>query len=309
MTATLLRRAAASRLLPAMLALAVPALAGAQDTPAAGSSILTGRVLDSAGAPIAGAGVRIPRLERAATADSTGRYRFEALPTGRVTIVGEAPGFSGKRVDVTIPASGTVEESFSLLPNARVLANVEVRARARQQLPLKLTEFQNRMRAGRGRFLGPDDVAKYNGKPLADMLRPLMVGARFQRNAQGEMIIISGRSLNPSSLRNTNNVKGCGVQIWQDGMLLSDPNASAELAVPTAAGQRGIFNTMKVGADRDFDVSNLSVNDYMAVEWYSDLASTPPGFRTGTTSCGVLVLWTRVPMTQQTQQTQQAQQR
>jgi hypothetical protein len=35
----------------------------------------------------------------------------------------------------------------------------------------------------------------------------------------------------------------------------------------------------------------------MAVEYYSDLASTPPGFRTGTPSCGVLVLWTRVPLT------------
>jgi hypothetical protein len=311
MIATLMRRAAASRALLATLAMAVPMLAGAQGTTgAAGAAVLTGRVLDSAGAPIVGAGVRIPRLERAATVDSTGRYRFEGLPTGKVTIVGEAPGFSGKRADVTIPASGTVEESFSLLPNARVLANVEVRARSRQQLPLKLAEFENRMRAGRGRFLGPNDVAKYNGKPLADMLRPLMIGARFQRNAQGEMIIVSGRSLNPSSLRNTNNVKGCGVQIWQDGMLLSDPNASAELAVPTGAGQRGVFNTMKVGADRDYDVSNLIANDYMAVEYYSDLASTPPGFRTGTASCGVLVLWTRVPMpqAQQTQQPQQAQQ-
>jgi hypothetical protein len=300
MIATLMRRAAASRLLPATLAMAVPMLAGAQET--TGAAVLTGRVLDSAGAPIVGAGVRIPRLERAVGVDSTGRYRVEGLPTGKVTIVGEAPGFSGKRVDVTIPASGTVEESFTLVPNARVLANVEVRARARQQLPLKLAEFENRMRAGRGRFLGPNDVAKYNGKPLADMLRPLMVGARFQRNAQGEMIIVSARSLNPSSLRNTNNVKSCGVQIWQDGMLLSDPNASAELAMPTGSGQRGVFNTMKVGADRDFDVSNLIVNDYMAVEYYSDLASTPPGFRTGTASCGVLVLWTRVSMTQQAQQ-------
>jgi hypothetical protein len=309
MIATLMRRASASRSLLAVLALAVPMMAGAQEaTGTAGAAVLTGRVLDSTGAPIVGAGVRIPRLERAANVDSTGRYRFEGLPTGRLTIVGEAPGFSGKRVDVTVPASGTVEESFSLKPNARVLANVEVRARARQQLPLKLTEFQNRMRSGRGRFLGPDDVAKYNGKPLADMLRPLMVGARFQRNAQGEMIIISSRSLNPSSLRQSTNVKACGVQIWQDGMLLSDPNASAEMAQPTAGGQRGTFNTLKVGADRDFDVSNLIVNDYMAVEYYSDLASTPPGFRTGGASCGVLVLWTRVPMTQPTQSTQQAQQ-
>jgi hypothetical protein len=292
MIVTLMRRAAASRYLLASLGMAVPAMAGAQ------SAVLTGRVLDSAGAPIVGAGVRIPKLERAAGVDSAGRYRIEGLPTGVVTIVGEAPGFTGKRMDVTIPASGSVEQSFALLPNARVLANVEVRARARQHLPLKLAEFETRRAQGRGRFLGPDDVAKYNGKPLQELLKPMLNGARFQRNARGEMVIVSARSLNPSSLRMGTNTKACQVQIWQDGMLLSDPNASADLSTPTASGQRGTFSTVHVGADRDFDVSNLIANDYMAVEYYSDLAMTPPGFRTGTASCGVLVLWTRVPMTQ-----------
>jgi hypothetical protein len=229
--------------------------------------------------------------------DSTGTFRIEGLPTGKVTIIGEAPGFTGKRVEVTVPANGTVEENFSLKANAHVLASVEVRARARQHLPLKLAEFEIRRNRGMGRFLGPDDVAKFNGQPLADALKTVMVGARFQRNAQGEMIIVSARSLNPASIRQSTNVKACGVQIWQDGMLLSDPNASAELAMPTGSGQRGTFGTVKVGADRDYDVSNMIANDYMAVEYYSDLSSTPPGFRTGTASCGVLVLWTRVPMT------------
>jgi hypothetical protein len=62
---------------------------------------------------------------------------------------------------------------------------------------------------------------------------------------------------------------------------------------------------MKVGADHDYDVSNLLANNYMAVEYYSDLASTPPGFRTGTPSCGTLVLWTRVPEDSQQQVGQQ----
>jgi hypothetical protein len=293
MTASTLRRAAASRLFLVACGLAVPALLHAQ-----GTAALTGRVLDSLGAPIAGAGVRIPQLERSAIVDSTGRFRIEGLPTGKLTVVGEAPGFTGKRVDVTIPANGTVEEDFSLKANARVLATVEVRARARQRLPIKLHEFEQRRARGTGRFLGPDDLTKFNGHPLADALKTVMTGARFQRNAQGEMILVSSRSLNPASLRQSTNVKACGIQVWQDGMLLSDPNASAELAQPTGAGQRGTFGTLKVGADRDYDVSNLISNDYMAVEYYADLATTPPGFRTGTASCGVLVLWSRVPMIQ-----------
>ena len=290
-----LRPVRASRLLPLFLGLAVPAAVSAQ-----GASVLTGRIVDSAGTPIRGATVRVPQLERAATADSAGHYEIAGLPTGRVTIVGEAPGFIGKRVEVTIPANGTVEQAFSLVPNAHVLANVEVRARTRKQLPLKLHEFAMRRNSSTaGRFLGPEDLTKYNGRPLTDALKTVMVGARFQRNAQGEMNIISARSLNPASIRQTTNIKPCGIQIWEDGALLSDPNQSLEVMLPPRSGgsenaSRSI-STMKVGADHDYDVSNLLSNNYMAVEYYSDLASTPPGFRTGTPSCGTLVLWTRVP--------------
>jgi hypothetical protein len=288
-----LRRAMARRTLPALLGLTLPALAAAQ-----GTAALTGRIVDTAGAPIRGASVRVPQLERSVTVDSTGQYRLEGLPTGRVTIVGEAPGFAGKRADVTIPANGTVEQAFSLVPNAHVLANVEVRARSRRQLPLKLHEFEQRRNRGTGgRYLGPEDVARFDGRPLMDALKPIMVGVRFQRNAQGEMNIVSQRSLNPASIRNSGNIKPCGIQIWQDGALLSDPNQSMEVFVDpkTNTGSRSL-STQRIGADHEYDISSLLSNNYMAVEYYPDLSSTPPGFRTGTPSCGTLVLWTRVPM-------------
>jgi ABC-type lipoprotein export system ATPase subunit len=288
-----LRRAIALRAIPALLGLTLPAFAGAQ-----GTAALTGRIVDTAGAAIRGASVRVPQLERSVVVDSTGNFRLDNLPTGRVTIVGEAPGFAGKRVEVTIPANGTVEQAFSLVPNAHVLANVEVRARARRQLPLKLHEFEQRRHRGMGgRFLGPDDIAKYNGRPLMDALKPMMVGVRFQRNAQGEMVIVSQRSLNPASIRQSTNIRPCGIQIWQDGQLLSDPNAAQEIMLPQANNASRTISTQRIGADHDYDISNLLTNDYMAVEYYSDLSSTPPGFRTGTPSCGTLVLWTRVPMT------------
>ena len=297
MTGTTLRRAFARRILPAFLGLALPGIAAAQ-----GTAALTGKIVDTAGAPIRGASVRVPQLERSVTVDSTGQFRIEGLPTGKVTIVGEAPGFAGKRAEVTIPASGTVEQAFSLVPNAHVLANVEVRARSRKQLPLRLHEFeQRRNRAAGGRFLGPDDVARFYGRPLMDALKSVMVGVRFQRNAQGEMNIISQRSLNPASIRNAGNIKPCGIQIWQDGSLLSDPNQSVELMSERAGRSGGgvgtTYPTSRIGADHDYDISNLLSNNYMGVEYYSDLASTPPGFRTGTPSCGTLVLWTRMPET------------
>jgi hypothetical protein len=290
MSASLLRRVVSTHAILTVFGFVVPALAQAQ-----GASVLSGRILDSTGAPIIGASVRVPQLERAVGVDSAGTYRIDGLPAGRVTIVGEAPGFVGKRVEVVVPANGTVEQAFSLIPNAHLLAKVEVRARAHQQLPLKLAEFEMRRGRGGGRFMGPDDVAKFNGQPLTDALKTLMLGALFRRNNSGALTIISSRSLNPSSLRNTTNVKPCGIQIWEDGVLLSDPNASVDMQLPLKSTDR-MISTQHLGADHDYDVSGLLSNNYMAVEYYTDLASTPPGFRTGTPSCGVLVLWTRVPM-------------
>jgi hypothetical protein len=113
------------------------------------AAALTGRITDAAGTPILGASVRVPQLEKSAMADSTGRYRLEGLPTGRVTIVAEARGFAGKRVEVTIPAAGTVDQAFSLAPNAHVLANVVIRARQRRQLSLRLHEFDQRQHSSR----------------------------------------------------------------------------------------------------------------------------------------------------------------
>jgi len=289
----MLRRAFVRRALPVLLGFSLPGIAAAQ-----GSAALTGRIVDTAGAPILGASLRVPQLERSVAVDSAGHFRLEGLPTGKLTVVGEAPGFAGKRAEVTIPASGTVEQAFSLVPNAHVLANVEVRARSHRQLPLKLHEFEQRRNRGTGgRFLGPDDVAKFNGRPLMDALKPIMVGVRFQRNAQGEMNIVSQRSLNPASIRQSNNIKPCGIQVWQDGALLSDPNQSLEVMLDPKTNGGRAYSTERIGADHEYDISSLISNNYMAVEYYPDLSSTPPGFRTGTPSCGTLVLWTRVPMT------------
>jgi hypothetical protein len=66
-------------------------------------------------------------------------------------------------------------------------------------------------------------------------------------------------------------------------------------------GAPGMYSTRKVGADHDYDISSLLTDNYAAVEYYSDLASTPPGFRTGNPGCGTLVLWTRMPESRSTE--------
>src|SRR4029079_14225044 len=104
----------------------------------------------------------------------------------------------------------------------------------------KLHEFEMRRNSsGAGRFLNPEDLDKFSGRPLVDALKTVMVGVRFQRAATGEVNIVSARSLNPSSIRQANNIKPCGIQIWQDGALLSDPNLSVEVSIAPSAASGG----------------------------------------------------------------------
>ena len=65
---------------------------------------------------------------------------------------------------------------------------------------MQLHEFEQRRTRGAGRFLGPDDLAKFGGRPLSDALKTVMAGAPFQRNGVGELIIVSSRSLNPAAI-------------------------------------------------------------------------------------------------------------
>src|SRR5437868_5488401 len=46
------------------------------------TGIIRGRIVDSAGSPVAGARVTIPRLNRSALTDSLGRTTFRALQAG-----------------------------------------------------------------------------------------------------------------------------------------------------------------------------------------------------------------------------------
>ena len=64
MMVSVLRRAIAWRTFPAFLGLALPGVAAAQ-----GTATLTGRIVDTAGAPIIGASLRVPQLERSVAVD------------------------------------------------------------------------------------------------------------------------------------------------------------------------------------------------------------------------------------------------
>ena len=68
----------------------------------------------------------MPGEHRSAVADSLGRYRLEALPAGLVRLRISHPGHRSARVDVQVPAGGTVSLDVDLEHSPILLAPIEV---------------------------------------------------------------------------------------------------------------------------------------------------------------------------------------
>ncbi|MDI1365393.1 MAG: carboxypeptidase-like regulatory domain-containing protein, partial [bacterium] len=97
LTSTLLAglAAVAAPLAITAIATAIPTLASAQDYT---SGTLSGRVLDSSGAPVSDAAVTVRSQQtgvtQSSTTDATGRFRAPLVPTGTYTVVVAKDGFT-----------------------------------------------------------------------------------------------------------------------------------------------------------------------------------------------------------------------
>lgn len=119
-------RVASKRIVTALAALVVGSFAA---TTASAQTVVTGRVTNEQGAPIAGANVAIPSLGVRAEADANGNYRL-ALPAGAragqtVTVVGRFIGFSQAQRTLTL-ASGNQTVDFTMVADPFNLSEVVV---------------------------------------------------------------------------------------------------------------------------------------------------------------------------------------
>ena len=177
-------------LLGAVLAAAAgPAALAAQARPAGTTYTLAGAVVDTAGAPVIGAEVRLvprgtaaevvaPRLpttrggtEAGVFSDATGGFVLRGVPTDTVQLVVRRIGYRPAMVEVApAPAGGTAEIEVSLVPNAVQLRTVIVEGRAFDG-QLWDAGFYQRERVGSGRFYGPELLERFGGATIGTLLR------------------------------------------------------------------------------------------------------------------------------------------
>src|ERR1019366_4122955 len=147
------------RLLLAYAVVGSPLLA--QNAPPTKPAHLQGQVVDTAGRPIRPAIVETDDPPKAVVSDDSGFFRFADLPAGPITVRVRRLGFEGVEFQLRLPSDSTVSIGVKQIGRAHVLEAVQIDAGAEAAHPqLALTGFYQRMRAGWGHMVTPEEIDK-----------------------------------------------------------------------------------------------------------------------------------------------------
>ena len=220
---------------------------------------ISGTVKDSAGTPIPGVEVVLLQVKGAVYSDSLGVFRFANIPAGKRELHFRRLGFAPKSVPTEIGEGKTVDVAIVLDASATAIEGMTVEeVTRRRQL---LSDFYDRSSRGFGHFVTRDQIEKRNPMNLSDMMR-MIPGARLTPvRGGGQATLRFSRAQGP---------RDCPPQYWVDGVKTWNLN-----------------------------IDDIVPQDVEGIEVYSGASTVPPQFNTkeGTTICGVILIWTRVPGT------------
>jgi protocatechuate 3,4-dioxygenase beta subunit len=86
------------------------------DSAVAGDASFTGRLVDTAGAPVAYAEVRLPGVSRATLTSEAGRFRLEGVPPGTHQVTVTREGYATLTAQVPFAANRLVDHRLVLSP-------------------------------------------------------------------------------------------------------------------------------------------------------------------------------------------------
>ncbi|MGH7713181.1 MAG: carboxypeptidase regulatory-like domain-containing protein [Gemmatimonadaceae bacterium] len=219
-----------------------------------GQAVLTGRVVNGAGAPIVGARVDVLGTPGATLTRANGEFSLSELPSGTQTVVVRQIGFAPEEVSVELSTRAPQRVTLALTRAAQVLAPVSVTANA-ADAGLDKVGFNQRRRGAGGYFITSADIEKRAPNLLSDVFRTV----------PSLRVVPSGNDYVVENARNP--VNGC-VKYYVDG-----------------APWEAIFAG---------DVDRLLPTwEIAAIEVYNG-ANTPMQFQApGASNCASIVIWSK----------------
>lgn len=219
-----------------------------------GPARLSGKVVNAAGAPVAGARVDVHGTGAATLTRADGTFGFSDLPSGTQALVVRQLGFEPVETAVELSARAPKTVTVTMAKPARVIEPVVVRAQA-DAAGLDKVGFNQRKKTGFGYFLTTEEIEKRQATRMTDLFRTV----------PSLRVVPSGMDYVVESARDA--MGGC-VQYIVDG-----------------SPYRALFPG---------DIDRLMPpQDVAAVEVYTG-SSTPAEFQTpGNSSCTTIVMWSR----------------
>ncbi len=256
MIRTSLRSAAAV----CLLALATQARAQSQDSTARAQGLtagITGTVVGAqTGEPLLGVQVLIRGTRRWGITNQEGIFRLAGLKPGPVVIEFRHPNRAPVVYNLTLEPDKVTELAVKI--DTRTVALPEVVVEGKETRPaVKMQDFYSRKAAGHGGyFITRKDIEERQPRVLSDLMR----------RVPGLRVDCDFGSCSVTSFTEARRIMGsCPIQYFLDG-------------VPFTG-----------------DVDELTPDQVEGIEIYRGSSSIPPQFNTGTSMCGVIAVWSRVP--------------
>lgn|SRR6185437_479713 len=249
--------------------------------------VLRGRVVrQSDASPIPEADVWIPSLDRHATTDSTGAYRFDGLRSGITLVQIRHLGFDAQRDTVSLSASHENVRTYALAVQSNTLDTVHTVAGKQKYLSPQLRGFEERRLSGFGGHFVSDSVFRRNeGMTLAALIASRVPGVTA---LAGKTLVSTRKACMGLVFMHNQACSGgspdCYVTIYFDGALYYTPPGPQAVQ----RTQSGTIGVAPPDLSREILVSNLA-----GAEFYADATSAPAGMHSNDQGCGTLWLWTR----------------
>lgn len=254
------------------------------------------------GAPLAGAEVYLPDVERFAHTNWLGEARIPGLFSGVYHIRVRRVGFVVAELQLLVrgDTSGAV---FMLQPVVTKLATVHVRAHPVLDIS---NEFELRRHLGMGRYLTADDLENEKGHDFAIVASEHFPGLQVVTGRGGQLQLATRRGscgtdtmyeVLPSGPGRTGALRGTQGQTNTVGGVGSGSRTDAG---QTATSAGSCFSDhpchVKLFLDNlplaETDIGVVKTEDLYGVEYYAT-GSAPPQYHTDGAACGVMLLWSK----------------
>ena len=218
-------------------------------------AIVSGKVVNRRGDPIAGVQVMVEGGQTSATTGEDGKFRLTGLPSGTRKLVARKIGLAAASQGVNLSSREPLQ--ITLVADGAQLVQA-VRVVGVLEDGLQKAGFTERVKGNRGKFLTPERITELSPIVFTDLLTS-MTGMKVRSSSRGA-VVTATRS-------GSVNANGC-ITVFIDNSRFhgNDPG--------------------------DLDKA-LAAQDVGAIEFYASESEAPPQFTAPGARCASLVVWTK----------------